>query len=354
MSLLSRRVPDEPRRIAGIIKKSGFDGCRVFKPLKGRLTHLIELYLSLFIMTSVLISCEADPDITPSTLLKTSGIEPMITLTTSGAATTRLPSLITPTFTESSPTNTHAISPTAPATELPVVDMVIVEAGEFLMGSTETDKDAKSDERPQHKIFLESYFIDRTEVTNAMYKACVDAGACTPPVQTNSLTHLDYYSNHEFDEFPVIHVNWNQALAYCRWRKARLPTEAEWEKAARGTDGRTYPWGEEIDCTRANYGGSNGCVADTAEVGSYPDSASPYGLLDMSGNVLEWVNDWYLDNFYETSPLKYPKGPSSGERRIARGGSWNSPDNLLRVATRQYFAPSTANAYIGLRCARSE
>ncbi len=231
--------------------------------------------------------------------------------------------------------------------------MVPVEAGEFLMGSTDADKDAGSDEKPQHVVYLDTFYIDLTEVTNAMYRACVEAGSCAPPEQTKSSTHDDYYGNPDFDDYPVIYVNWSQAVAYCAWRGARLPTEAEWEKAARGADGRTYPWGEEIDCTRANYGGASGCTGDFAKVGSYPDGASPYGLLDMAGNVWEWVNDWYLDIFYEVSPFKNPKGPPSGERRIARGGSWNAGAILMRVANRQYFAPSYSDGYLGLRCARS-
>jgi formylglycine-generating enzyme required for sulfatase activity len=232
--------------------------------------------------------------------------------------------------------------------------MVLVEAGEFLMGSTDAHPDAASDEMPQHKVYLDAYYIDRTEVTNAMYRACVEAGFCTPPGQIKSFAGYDYYGNPDFDDYPVVYVNWNQAVSYCGWRKARLPTEAEWEKAARGTDGRLYPWGEECDCTRANYGGTSGCAGDIAKVGSYPEGASPYGLLDMSGNVWEWVNDWYLDIFYQDSPLKNPKGPSSGERRIVRGGSWNAGAVLLRAANRQYFSPSYSDGYLGLRCARSQ
>jgi formylglycine-generating enzyme required for sulfatase activity len=231
--------------------------------------------------------------------------------------------------------------------------MILVEAGEFLMGSTEADADARSHEKPQHKVYLSAFTIDKTEVTNAMYRACVEAGFCTPPRQTKSSTQADYYGNPDFDDYPVIFVSWNQAVSYCGWRRARLPTEAQWEKAARGVDGRIYPWGEGIDCTRANYGGTSGCMGDAAEVGSYPDGASPFGVLDMSGNVWEWVNDWYLDIFYEESPFRNPKGPTSGERRIVRGGAWNSGDTLVRAAHRQYLDPSDSDGYLGFRCARS-
>jgi formylglycine-generating enzyme required for sulfatase activity len=224
--------------------------------------------------------------------------------------------------------------------------MVLIPAGEFLMGSTDADKDAASDEKPQHKVYLDAYDIDLTEVTNTMYRACVEAGVCSKP-------SCSYYDDSGRAQHPVVCVDWNQAVAYCEWRGARLPTEAEWEKAARGTDGRIYPWGESIECDRANYGGTYGCVGDTTKVGSYPSGASPYGLLDMAGNVWEWVQDWYLETFYQNTPFENPLGPSSGEYRVLRGGSWYGNDNYLRVAVRYNLNPTGQISSIGFRCGAS-
>lgn len=223
--------------------------------------------------------------------------------------------------------------------------MRLVPAGAFSMGSDS----GSADEKPIHSVTLDAYYIDKYEVTNAAYKRCVDAGVCNPPKQSSSYTRDAYYSTPEFDEYPVIYVDWNMANAYCEWRGDRLPTEAEWEKAARGLDGRTYPWGENIDCDKANYGS---CVGDTTEVGSYLDGVSPYGLHDMAGNVWEWVADWYDSDYYSNSPSSNPLGPSSGQYRVLRGGSWVSVDNLVCSADRSGGAPDDVYNVVGFRCAR--
>jgi eukaryotic-like serine/threonine-protein kinase len=224
--------------------------------------------------------------------------------------------------------------------------MLYIPAGEFNMGSLQ----GFDNEQPVHAVYLDSYWIDQTEVTTAMYQTCVAAGVCDPPHEADSNTRSDYYGNPQYADYPVINVDWNQANAYCEWRGARLPTEAEWEKAARGTDGRTYPWGEEIDCSRANF---STCVFDTDKVGSRPSGASFYGLFDMAGNVWEWLSDWLSDTYYQTSPYKNPQGPSTGEYHVQRGGSWGGDEPDVRSSYRNWFRPDFWYVTIGFRCARS-
>ncbi|HEU0294971.1 MAG TPA: SUMF1/EgtB/PvdO family nonheme iron enzyme [Anaerolineales bacterium] len=225
-------------------------------------------------------------------------------------------------------------------------EMVLVPAGNFSMGSDTGDVD----EKPIHVVYLDDFHIDKYEVTNKLYKACVDAGVCQPPVDTSTFTRASYYGNAQFENYPVIWVDWNMANTYCEWRGARLPTEAEWEKAAHGTDGRTYPWGEVSDCTSANFGS---CVGDTTPVGSYESGQSPYGVYDMAGNVWEWVNDWYSGTYYQSSPGENPPGPDSGAARVLRGGSWDAYAYLVRSADRVWLAPADSHFNVGFRCSRS-
>ncbi len=238
--------------------------------------------------------------------------------------------------------------------------MVYVPAGEFSMGSN----DENPDEKPMHTVSLDAYWIDKTEVTNAMYAVCVEKGACQPPSYSGSNTRGSYYRDAQYAGYPVIYVDWNKAQAYCQWAGVRLPTEAEWEKAARGMDGRNYPWGNTFDGSKANYcdrNCSNDWVADknqddgyaeTSPVGAYPSGASPYGALDMAGNVWEWVNDWYGETYYSESPLQNPQGPSSGSYRVLRGGSWYSSEDVLRSAIRNGLDPTNTNNNNGFRCSR--
>jgi formylglycine-generating enzyme required for sulfatase activity/predicted Ser/Thr protein kinase len=256
------------------------------------------------------------------------------------------------------------------------VRMVFVPAGSFTMGSDPDvalaeckklyiggtcDRSWFDDEYPPHTVTLNAFYIDQYEVTNAQYKQCVDAGKCAAPAQRKSYTRDSYYGDSKYDNYPVIYANWEQAKTYCEWRgsNTRLPTEAEWEKAARGTDGRLYPWGNTFDGRRVNFCDRN-CIfswankdyddgyADTAPVGSYPDGVGPYSAYDMAGNVWEWTADWYQ---------MYPGGkPSSdfGEKyRVVRGGAWDYFGYLVRAAYRIRNAPAGADYLVGFRCARS-
>lgn len=218
--------------------------------------------------------------------------------------------------------------------------LLYIPAGEFTMGSD----NGESDEKPVHTVTLDAFWIDQTEVTNAMYAKCVSSGSCQEPTDKSSSTHTSYYGDAEFDNYPVIYVDWNMAKTYCEWVDRKLPTEAEWEKAARGTDGRTYPWGNDFDGTRLNFCDKN-CsfdwadkssddgFADTAPVENYSSGASPYGALDMAGNVWEWVADWY-----DVYPGGDPNASSDfGQKyRVLRGGSWSSIDDLVRSAYRRW------------------
>lgn len=227
------------------------------------------------------------------------------------------------------------------------VEMVLVPQGDFLMGSDQ----GEPDEQPPHNLFLDAFYIDKFEVTNRLYKACVDDVRCEPPRQTYFFAESPnriYYGNSQYDHYPVVYVDWNMAKAYCEWRDARLPTEAEWEKAARGTTGNTYPWGQGLDCQKANY---QGCVNQTSEVGVFKNGVSPYGAYDMTGNVWEWVADWYADNYYSISPGNNPSGPISGQSRVLRGGSWPRFD--VTTYHRSNFAPTYNTFDIGFRCARA-
>jgi formylglycine-generating enzyme required for sulfatase activity len=258
--------------------------------------------------------------------------------------------------------------------------MVHVPAGEFLMGSSQAQiEDAVAmcmaagsteaeceqgvqDEMPRHPVFLDAYWIDQTEVTNAQYRHCVDAGACEPPAVCDP-GHPAFDDLSKADH-PVVCVDWSDAQDYCEWAGARLPTEAEWEKAARGTVGLVYPWGESFECSRANLddetqhddnlvpGGSDcdGYVM-TAPVGSFLTGGSPYGALDMVGNVWEWVADWYGRDYYERSPQPNPQGPVAGEVRSLRGGSWVvSRPNWARSAHRSWLGPEERDRDVGFRC----
>jgi len=254
--------------------------------------------------------------------------------------------------------------------------MVYVPGGEFQMGSDDDEVDAAlemcqayyvppcerawfENEQPVHPVVLDGFWLDPTEVTNAQYRRCVEAGACSSPKQSDSDTRQAYYGDSAYDDYPVVQVTWGQGDAYCRWAGGRLPTEAEWEWAARGPEGRRYPWGEEYDGTRLNSCDVN-CgyewaedafddgYGDTAPVGSYPDGASWCGALDLAGNVWEWTADWYGE--YSTERQSNPAGPSSGTSRALRGDAADGTRAVSRAAARHGMKPGRAYEYTGFRC----
>lgn len=251
----------------------------------------------------------------------------------------------------------------SPADGMP---QVYVPAGTVRMGGLDVFADRK-DELPVHDVRLDAFWLDQLEVTNAMYLLCVQAGACSPPADWASDRRPSYFNTEEFKDYPVVHVTWQQAAAYCTWAGRRLPTEAEWERAARGDDFRNFPWGD--DPPSAAYANFDRLVRDTSRVGSYPSGASPFGALDMAGNVWEWVADYYAIEYYKGSPGVNPLGPetSSTNLRVIRGGSFQDEWMDLRVSKRgaelgpdpdaRYSAPDRAGKHsskIGFRCAQGD
>lgn len=219
---------------------------------------------------------------------------------------------------------------------------VLVPAGEFKMG---TEEKTALKNRPPHRVNLSAFWIDQTEVSNAMYAQCVEAGVCPPPFEgINPFWGKSKYENH-----PVVYVSWDNADAYCRWAERRLPTEAEWEKAARGTDGRAYPWGDDAPTmTLANF---DNLIGEPLPVDRYALGASPYGALNMAGNVREWVADWYHEFYYMATPLENPLGPPSGDHKSLRGGSYLDGAAEIRAFNRLSHAPLSPGINRGFRCA---
>jgi len=239
---------------------------------------------------------------------------------------------------------------------------VRIPEGTFRMGGL--DVHAAPDEMPAHDVTLHAFWMDQLEVTNAMYALCVQARVCDPPQSLKSQRRTNYFNAPEFKDYPVVYVTWAQASLYCEWARRRLPTEAEWERAARGDDFRTFPWGEDQpDGTLANF---NFLVKDTSRVGTYPSGASPFGVLDLAGNVAEWTRDFYDYDYYQTAETLDPAGPltSSNFNRVVRGGSLGDAEVNIRVSKRSSVLGSNLDAVprssaylgdfsprIGFRCA---
>ncbi len=233
------------------------------------------------------------------------------------------------------------------------MEFVKVPAGEFWMGSDpKVDKAAQSDEQPQHQVYLDEFWIGKYPVTNKQYQVFTK--------ETNRKTPNGWINNNfskEKADHPIVNVSWQDAEAFCKWlskvvnHKVGLPTEAQWEKAARGTDGRIYPWGNQAPSTKfANYDGKLG---GTTPVGNYLEGMSPYGVLDMAGNVWEWVADWYSGSYYSQSSTDNPPGSTSGLSKVLRGGSWFNLVNIGRSADRDWNYPSFTGNYVGFRCSLS-
>lgn len=255
-------------------------------------------------------------------------------------------------------------------TQLPPAGaMASISTGCFTMGDklNDTAVTGELNEKPIHNVCLSSFAIDVKEVSNAQYKACVTAGGCTIPLSTTSFTRATYYDDAAYDTYPVVHVSWTQAEAYCGWASKRLPTEAQWEYAARGgLDGDRFPWGASIACSNANYRTSSTyaydiepgstdvyCVGDTAAGGSYAPNA--YGLYDMAGNVSEWIRDWHSETYYQVSPSSNPTGPATGTENGIRGGSFDLFANDLRLSRRRAKPPTgigSGDYSLGFRCVR--
>ena len=228
-----------------------------------------------------------------------------------------------------------------------LADMVRIPGGPFQRG---VDDRRGPDEGPARTIHLSPFLIDRCEVTRERFAEFAAAtGRVTAAAADSPAAGVSAEPGH-----PAVYVTWEEARAYCAWRGARLPTEAEWEKAARGTDGRQWPWGHRPDPSLANGWGPGDFWPGTSPAGAFPDGASPYGVLDMAGNVWEWCADWYDPDYYLVAPRRDPPGPDRGRLRVARGGSWTNPITVLRTSNRHAVHPADAGPGLGFRCAASE
>jgi formylglycine-generating enzyme required for sulfatase activity len=319
------------------------------------------LFLTL-ILAVTLTACQSNATTLPETASVTE-TDPTPPQTDSVPATVD-PFLILTATPPASPTTTPTLVP--PVTRLSSIDgmpQVFIPQGALRMGGL--DVHAENDELPDHVIRMHAFWIDQLEVTNGMYGLCVQAGICRLPQKTSSPSRASYFANPEFQDYPVMQIAWADARSYCEWAGRRLPSEAEWERAARGDDLRTYPWGDEPPSER--YANFKNMIRDTSRVGTYSAGASPFGVLDMAGNVWEWTADLYDSDYYLTSPESDPTGGSESDgkyQRVIRGGSFQDVATDIRVSNRGFeLGPNPSAAFgsldvigrssvkIGFRCA---
>jgi formylglycine-generating enzyme required for sulfatase activity len=311
----------------------------------------------LLITAFLLSACGAE-----STINAEATFTPTVELASITSTFTPVPTPVPATET-ASPTPQPTLQPSIRISPNDGMTQLFVPAGSVHMGGL--DIFAENDEKPPHIVRLNAFWIDQVEVTNGMYGLCVQAGVCKSPVKVNSDNRFDYFYNPEFRDYPVVYVTWLDARTYCEWAGRRLPTEAEWERAARGDDMRTYPWGDEPPNSElVNF---NNSVGDTSRVGSYAEGASPFGGLDMAGNVWEWVADFYEVEYYAESIGTNPTGPVERigrTNRVIRGGSFQDSMLNMRVPNRGYALgpdpdaqvfntafPGFSSVKIGFRCA---
>jgi len=227
-------------------------------------------------------------------------------------------------------------------------EMVFIPAGEFVRGTN----DGGYNERPEGVMYVEGFWIDKNEVTNHHYLEFVEATGHRKPGPPSryarKLVHLRGPNQ------PVTYVSWDDAFSYCQWKGKRLPTEAEWEKAIRGEDGRTWPWGEKVEGHPANFGGANDGFDYSAPVGSFPLDQSVYGVYDGAGNLMEWVDNWYVENLYRPSKVGNHQDRTSRTYKTLRGGGYESRGIDLRITNRMFMVPGFRDETIGFRCAKSD
>ncbi len=311
------------------------------------------------VLLFILAACAGTPRTVESTSTPLPTIPPRVISTSTVEII--IPTIITPTS-EVLPTAEFASERVSTVDGMP---QVFIPAGIFRMGGL--DVRSAEDEMPNHDVQLNAYWMDQLEVTNAMYLLCIKTGTCDPPQSFKSQRRAKYFNNPEFNDYPVVYVTWGQAKIYCEWAGRHLPSEAEWERAGRGDDFRTFPWGEDKpDGTFANF---NFMVNDTSRVGTYPSGASPFGVLDMAGNVAEWINDFYDFDYYASSDVVNPTGPltSGSFQRVVRGGSLGDAEINIRVSKRSSVPGSNLNGIpgsseylgsfsprIGFRCAADD